>query len=96
MNWADLASTPPSETEPDEGYNSLIQLVPEDRREMASTMLRGLLSNVRAQLSPENYRIYCGNLREAWNAHQSGDADKARSILNAYGIPYDMIVAQMS
>jgi len=93
--WGDIAQAPIAEPE-DEGYLSLIQLVPEDRREMASSMLRGLLANVKAQLSPENYRIYCGNLKAAWDAHQSGNHDVARRILSAYGIPYDAIVAQMA
>jgi len=93
--WGDIAKAPIAEPE-DEGYLSLIQLVPEDRREMAASMLRGLLANVKAQLSPENYRIYCGNLKAAWDAHQSGDHNTARAILANYGIPYDMIVAQMT
>lgn len=94
--WGDMNVSPPLAPEEDEGYLSLIQLVPDDKREMASSLLRGLLANVKAQLSPENYAVYCSHLKEAWNAHQRGDADTARKILMGYGIPYDVIVAQMS
>jgi hypothetical protein len=92
--WGDLATDTPV-PESDEGYLSLIQLVPEDRREMASSMLRGLLANVKAQLTPENYRTYCSHLRAAWEAHSRGDAATARLILDSYGLPYDLIVARM-
>lgn len=93
--WGDMAVERPDEPE-DEGYLSLIQLLPDDKREMASTMLRGMLANVKAQLTPENYRIYCGHLKAAWDAHQSGDRATARTILMGYGIPYDVIVEQMA
>ena len=93
--WGDLAVQKQEET-PDEGFASLIELIPPDRREDAESMLRGFLSNVRSQLSPENYRVFCANLKQAWNAHTSGDQDTARSILAAYGLPYDMLVAQLS
>lgn len=93
--WGDLIVAPEPDSE-DEGYISLLNLIPEANREMGSTMLRGLLANVKAQLSPENYRIYCGHLKAAWDAHQSGDAETARTILTGYGIPYDMLVAKMA
>jgi len=93
--WGDLTVDAPVESE-DEGYLSLIQLVPETQREMASSMLRGLLANVKAQLSSDNYRTYCANLKAAWDAHSRGDVVTARKILAAYGIPYDLLVAQMA
>jgi hypothetical protein len=93
--WGDLATDLPPVEPDDEGYTSLIQLVPDEKREMASSMLRGLLSNVKAQLSPDQYVAYCGHLKAAWAAHSRGDAATARTILAAYGLPYDMLVAQM-
>lgn len=94
--WGDMAVSNPEPEPEDEGYASLIQLVPDEKREMASSMLRGLLANVKAQLTPDNYRLYCSHLKTAWQAHESGDANTARSILQGYGIPYDMIVARMT
>lgn len=93
--WGDLTVDTAPESD-DEGYLSLIQLVPETQREMASSMLRGLLANVKAQLSSDNYRLYCANLKAAWQFHQAGDPEAARSILAQYGIPYDLLVAQMA
>lgn len=93
--WGDLNADTAPEPE-DEGYLSLIQLVPDDKREMASSMLKGFLSNVKAQLSPENYRTYCSHLKAAWTAHQNGDSATARAILAQYGLPYDQLVAEMA
>ncbi len=94
--WSDLANDPPIQETEDEGYLSLMKLVPEDKREMASSMLRGLLANVKAQLTPDNYRVYCAHLKAAWEAHQVNDHEKARTILAQYGIPYDLLVMQMA
>lgn len=93
--WGDLTVDTAPEPE-DDGYLSLIQLVPEDKREMASSMLKGFLSNVKAQLSPDHYRTYCDHLKAAWTAHQNGDTATARHILAQYGVPYDQLVAQMA
>lgn len=86
--FGDLQVTEP---ENDEGLQSLLEMVPADKRDMAEPMLRGYLGNVRAQLGDENYLIYCADLKRAYEAHVAGDHETSAAITSKYGIPYEML-----
>lgn len=97
--WNDLAATaaqPETPVEDDDGVKALIAILPADRREMGIPLIRGMLANVRAQVSEADYTTYCANLKRAYEAQISGDFDTARQIIEAYGLPYEMMVAAVS
>jgi hypothetical protein len=90
--WGGVFGAQPP-VEDDEGAAALIAMLPEQHRQMGAPMMRGMLANVKSQLSEADYQTYCASLKRAYEAHIAGDYDTARQIIESYGLPYDMLAA---
>lgn len=89
--WSTLAE-PVEQTQDDPATASLLAIIPADRREMFAPALRGMLANIRAQVSEGEYLIYCQTLKRGHELYEAGDHDGARQIFEGYGLPYDLMV----
>lgn len=102
MTWSDIyaaaddaAAIQILEPPTDDGYLTLIQLVPEDRREMAGPMLEMLLANMHQLLGDENYVVFCDDVKQGWQFFTEGNRDSANEKIAKYGFSFDMLESMM-
>jgi hypothetical protein len=95
--WGDIGTNDaPDPMDTDEGFQSLMAMVPEDKRAMGEPMLKGFFSQIKAQLSPADYAVYCQTLKNGYLAYAAGDHETAKQIIESLGLPYEMLAGQLA
>jgi hypothetical protein len=95
MSWGELEQNKVVTEVDDDATRSLFALIPEERREMAEPMLRGLLSMIKAQIGPEAYATFCADMRLAYEYYEHGDENIARALLAHYGLDWDTLMGMV-
>lgn len=92
MEWGDVLRTDHT-PEHDAGVDALLSMAPADHpaREMFEPLLRGLFSQIRAQIGEENYVKFCNDLQAAALEYAQGNKEPARMMLAAYGLDITMM-----
>ena len=93
-SWSELYGDTPEQDVPlDEAGQALCNLIPESERADKEPLLRSMLAMMRIQLGERNYVVFCQDMQRAYAFHQEGKTQEAAQLFQAYGIPYDMLVA---
>lgn len=98
-SWADTFTianeTPdPDPIESDQGYITLLSMVPPDRQEQAKPFLGMILSQIKSQLG-ENYPVFVNDVRTGYEYFASGDIENADATVGKYGFSFSTLQAMM-
>lgn len=92
-SWADMFNAPAEPQESDPATDALLSMIPEQHRDFAAPMMRGLFSQIQAQLGPENYAVFCRDLQGAATQYLAGNREPAAQLFGAYGMDIRVIEA---
>jgi hypothetical protein len=96
MEWEGIHDAQSAEIEIMPEERPLFDLIPADRRDTMAPLIRGVLSNIHAQIGDDAYAIFCADMKRAYNALEAGDEPTARAILSAYGFNLDILRGMMA